>query len=281
MKNIGITPVFAFSKYHHLNLDENGDIFCVEDAVVDHYGCGLPFDQNGRLCVTFNPVIRIDQGVPFAANGNVCFGAGPATRFDQGIAINTNGQLVSANVPPTRKILLFAEDTTISFANGPWDASKVQRIEYKVRCDDLVTNRDIWGTDDGNNYGRFRSLLDFRVFRGGSGGNLGSLDIDTGTIYDVEEKVDPAGTATVTINTIGAQSALVGASGISAGWRIGGRVGGFGWIGSIVDFKIYDATDTLVHFWPIDDNVADGGTIVDVVGGLNGTLTLGSGQWIN
>lgn len=52
------------------------------------------------------------------------------------------------------------------------------------------------------------------------------------------------------------------------------------WAGSIWDVKVYDGDfGLLLHHWPIDDNAMDGGTIRDVVGGLDGTLTLGAGSW--
>jgi len=50
--------------------------------------------------------------------------------------------------------------------------------------------------------------------------------------------------------------------------------------GVIRDFKVFNnAGTTLLHHWPIDDDVEDGGTIVDVVGGANGILVLGDGEW--
>ena len=53
------------------------------------------------------------------------------------------------------------------------------------------------------------------------------------------------------------------------------------WLGTIRDVKVYDSDvgGTLLHHWPIDDGVGDGGEITDIVGGEHGTLTLGTGSW--
>jgi len=64
---------------------------------------------------------------------------------------------------------------------------------------------------------------------------------------------------------------------------IGGQGGTTRYKGPVANFAVYsdEAKDpsNLIHFWAIDDNVEDGGTIIDSVGGDNGTLTLGSGEW--
>ena len=52
-------------------------------------------------------------------------------------------------------------------------------------------------------------------------------------------------------------------------------------IGKIRDFKIWSdfAGNTLIHHWPINTEVGDGGNIPDIVGGEDATLTLGGGSW--
>jgi hypothetical protein len=196
-------------------------------------------------------------------------GALPDMELDFWVA---GGELVRAT-------LLFALDTAIRLPSGPFDASKGSKIEYTVRNDNIAANADIWGVDSGFNYGRMRTA-DFRSFRGNSGGNIGEIAHVQGVQYDVTEEVVTPGTCTVTFDGLGSGDATVGATGADVGpWQIGGRVGGQGIIGVIKDFKIYDESGTLLHHWPINDNVADGGEITDIVGGLHGTLTLGAGQW--
>lgn len=72
---------------------------------------------------------------------------------------------------------------------------------------------------------------------------------------------------------------LVAASGAL---QIGDRSGGSNWNGRIWDVKVFtgDSQDNadLIHHWPI--NEGSGTLITDIVGGENGTLTAGSGTWI-
>lgn len=62
---------------------------------------------------------------------------------------------------------------------------------------------------------------------------------------------------------------------------IGTRQSGAFFTGVIKDVKVYDGliTDPVIHHWPVNDNVTDGGIIKDVIGGLDGILTLGTGFW--
>ncbi|HHJ80410.1 MAG TPA: hypothetical protein ENJ65_02120 [Candidatus Tenderia electrophaga] len=62
-------------------------------------------------------------------------------------------------------------------------------------------------------------------------------------------------------------------------WRVGANESlAEGTIGVIKNIKVYDAPvgGNLIAEWRINDN---SNTIVDSVGGANGTLTLGSGSW--
>ena len=178
--------------------------------------------------------------------------------------------------------LIFGGDTLITIPSGPWDASKVSTVTYTVRMDDYTGNHDVWGTNDGQQFSRFRGpAADFLTTRGGVNDTLLTLITTQGVMYDVTESVAVPGTNDVSLSLIGAEAGTVGAAGVSAGvWRIGDRSGGLPWVGIIREFKIFNAVGTLTNHWPIDDNVGDGGTIVDIVGGLNGILTLGSGSWI-
>jgi hypothetical protein len=174
--------------------------------------------------------------------------------------------------------LNFAADTFIQLPSGPFDASKGSKLEYVCRNDDTTVNRDAWGTDSGQSYGRFRTA-DFRAFRSGTGGNIGAIAHVQGVEYASTEDVATPGTINVTMGALGPASAGVAATGLDTGaWRIGGRLTGTGWVGLIKDFKIYDESSILIHHWPI--NEGSGTNIVDIVGGLNGTLTLGSGTWV-
>jgi hypothetical protein len=182
---------------------------------------------------------------------------------------------------PVRKVLRFGGNTFISIPGAPFDPTKVSKIEYEARMDIRNIDRDSYGSDDATWFTRWRvGLNDYRLFRGGVGPVAAALPHAVNVGYLATEDQDVVGSVEVTLSNVGTATATVGVTGTSLGpWRIGSRVGGNGWVGYIKDFKIYDAVDTLTNHWVIDDNVADGGTILDIVGGTNGTLTLGSGSW--
>lgn len=51
--------------------------------------------------------------------------------------------------------------------------------------------------------------------------------------------------------------------------------------GIIRNFKVFDAEGVLTNEWPLDDNVANGGTIVATTGAVDGSLVLGgSSAWV-
>jgi len=191
-------------------------------------------------------------------------------------------------IPPRDDFeLQFAGDTFIDIPGFPIDASLDSKITYQAERDDSVDHHDVWGADDGNHYGRWRSQEDFRTFRGGLGANLTTLDTTPGIRYFVIEEVIPAGTIKVTISiTEGGTdpnqtSTSIGSTGATTGARIGNRISGNFFTGRIRDFSLFDAGGTEIHRWPIDDNVVDGGEITDVIGSAHGTLTLGTGFWVD
>jgi hypothetical protein len=182
--------------------------------------------------------------------------------------------------PPTIFALHFAGNTFVSFATGPFIAATAVKVEYTARMEDYTSNRDPWGTNTGQNYGRWRNNPDFRMFRNGTGTNF-ALNHVQNTIYTVTEDVTAAGAATITVTGLGTDTGTLGAAINDNGpWKIGTRDAGIPFIGAIKDFKVYH-DDVLVHHWPLVDGVADGGQIEDVVGTLHGTLTMGSGSWVN
>ena len=76
-----------------LNLDSTGAIYAVADGVIDHYHQGLPFDENGRLVVTEDPKVRVDQSIPFSVDGFMCLGDEGISYISQGLAYTALGAI--------------------------------------------------------------------------------------------------------------------------------------------------------------------------------------------
>ena len=186
-----------------------------------------------------------------------------------------------------RKLLNFAGDTVITVAGFSIDLSKVSKYEYSVRVDESVTfNLGIFGyqtVDVGNdfNFSQWRAQGDLRCYRSGVGQDYPISPV-VGTVYiGVQEIWQPAGTLEYVLPpSISFTQTNFGITGIDTGLLIGNDTF-TGWEGILADFKVFDATGFLQNHWPIDDDVIDGGTIVDVAGGQDGILTLGSGEWLD
>ncbi len=200
---------------------------------------------------------------------------------------NVTGSPPDPGPEPIRKVLQFSNKTKIDFATGWCDPSKVHTVEYTARLDGFVAlTADVWRTGDEQSFGRWQPAPAYRVGRTTGGKNIvgPATAFVLGTTYTVTEAIDPPGTATVTFSGLGTASTTgLGTTSIpSPGpWAIGPRFGSDEWNGYIKDFKVKDETGTLIHHWPINDNVADGGTIKDVVGGMDGVLDMQSGSWID
>ena len=178
--------------------------------------------------------------------------------------------------------LTFAPDTVITTpASIDFIASAPGQVfEYNARADDLVTiNLDAWGSSPSVTfYDRWRTNIDLRVFRGNSGGNNILTGFGEGVDLKVTVEMFLAGQARISLNDAVLATQTVGITdALGESLLIGNRPAGNGFNGSIWDFKIYSSPGVLAHHWPIDEG---GGTVIrDIVGGLDGTLTLGGGSW--
>ena len=91
--NIGVGAIVSPIASQGLNIDATGAVYAVSDGVIDHHHQGLPFDENGRLVVTEDPKVRVDQSVPFSADGFMCLGDGGISYVAQGLAYTALGAI--------------------------------------------------------------------------------------------------------------------------------------------------------------------------------------------
>ena len=179
--------------------------------------------------------------------------------------------------------MLFAGDTRIEVNGYSFDNSKLNTIEYSLRLDDWTSLRIPYavGLDP---TATWRDLqLDIRLTRGGINVTLPTLRPVQGVVYiGIQEIHNPVGTLDYILAPGQNDVVTVGTTGISTDLFIcANQAFSSPWIGIVADFKIFDAVGFLQNHWPIDDDVINGGTIVDVAGGQDGILTLGSGQWLD
>ena len=69
----------------------------VEDgAAIDHYHQGLPFSSTGRVCVSLGATVAKvgNGGAPFDANGMLCLSTDPVTNHANGVAYDQQGRIV-------------------------------------------------------------------------------------------------------------------------------------------------------------------------------------------
>lgn len=107
--NIGVAVPVGFTLSQGLKVDEAGAIYAVLDGTINHYNAGLPFNSDGRLVVSNNPQVRVDQGIPFAASGGMSLGGG-IDHYDQSLSYDENSSI------STTLILLGAFSSAFSFA---------------------------------------------------------------------------------------------------------------------------------------------------------------------
>ena len=190
--------------------------------------------------------------------------------------------LVPKRVPfLTVNRLFFAGDTQIVVAAFSLDAAQESKITYACRQDSYDgTDSKAWSVGAGSEILWRLATLDVRCKRGGGAG-APIVSTVIGVVYsEIQEITAPAGTVEFILAPGLSGFAGVAAAGVDNSLQIGAGNGFTSpWIGVISDFKFFDAAGTLINHWPINDDVGDGGTIVDIVGGLDGILTLGSGFW--
>lgn len=93
--NVGTGPVSGEVYNQHLTLDVNGAVFSSTSGAVNHWGCGLPFDVNGRLLVRVAEPDRFDQDIPFTSDNEVAIGDTIAY-IDQGVGFTLTGRLFTS-----------------------------------------------------------------------------------------------------------------------------------------------------------------------------------------
>ena len=179
-----------------------------------------------------------------------------------------------------RKLLLFAVDTFVTVTGFVLDDTKQNTIEYSVRIDNLDANRIPFSFLTGSAHTVLFTPSGMRVNRGGVNSNVNEQFVPGVVYIPVQEIVVPVGTLEYVLAPGQTSTVSVGTTGLNTDLLIGKR-GSDGWVGIIADFKVFDNLGALQNHWVIDDDVIDGGTIVDVAGGQDGILTLGSGSWVD
>ena len=182
---------------------------------------------------------------------------------------------------------LFVKIVQLCLAHAPSqfvrDNLKGDRVEYSVRLDERSANRGLYGFTVGADFTRWRGTQqDVSMNRGTNQANFTSILPVVGIVYlGVQEINLPPGTLEYILEPGVRETVTLGTAGVDRTGLIIGNDSGTGWIGIISDFKVFDDIGTLLNHWPIDDDVIDGGTIVDISGGQDGILTLGSGSWVD
>ncbi len=212
--NVDAGPIVDGIPSQGLIINSSGEIESVLDGTINHHNAGMPFDANGRLCVTSSPVAYIDQGIPFAANGCIPIdGTGPADYINQGLAYKQGGgaisvdpinpqlptqvQNVQLSVPDDNEILVEWD------ANPPADVVTSYTVQYKVDGAEtytevnvgLVTSYTITGLDSGVTY-------DVRVFATNVTGDGPTSQLELITVTGVP----------TAINDLGSTGLIIGAS---------------------------------------------------------------------
>jgi len=197
--------------------------------------------------------------------------------------------VVVKEVEPTIPRVLHFRNTKIDTTWNP-DFSTDGRIEFDIQVNTVgFDNDDITGDlgpvgDGANNwYHRYRSARDHRCGSDGSYSN--AINPPDPFVAQQWHHVALAWTAAgLDLSVDGGTHHTYSFTGTAhtGGHQIGYRFGQDGMVGYLKDYKVYDAKigGNLIHHWPIDDDVAQGGEITDIVGSAHGTLTsMGNGGW--
>ena len=200
----------------------------------------------------------------------------------------TRGDELRAYQPTQLRVpeLQFAGDTFITLPDASVIVnSGTDRFSYTFRADDLSSNRYIWNSADDIDFDRISlDTTRWGTRRGNILVNYSALGgLQEGVEYELFARWGPVQTLEPQIPGVGSGSsaAFDGTDNTGGTWWIGKRdlSPGEEWIGMIKDFRIFNSAGVVVHHWPINDGVADGGLIRDIIGGQDGVLTLGAGSW--
>lgn len=95
----GSGPVATPYYFQHLMLDDVGAVYTVnlaQAALPIHYGAGIPFDNDGRVVISANSVVRVTQGIPFANNGAIArIALGTIDHISQDLAYTSTNHLIT------------------------------------------------------------------------------------------------------------------------------------------------------------------------------------------
>lgn len=160
-------------------------------------------------------------------------------------------------------------------------------VEYICNLDSDIGNSDMYSNSGNSIYTRWRGSSDgFRMRWGGTGPNVIFAGLTVSAWFHVKEVHNIVANSTkVTVTNLATDTviydATVGSFGV-AGSITDFRIGNafdlsnpfYGYIGN---FKIYDATDTLIHCWRIDEGT--GTTITNECSAYDGTVNGTAYSW--
>lgn len=167
------------------------------------------------------------------------------------------------------------------------DSTVAGRFEITARLDAILGINQFFFDDFNSN--------NFRIFHNGANNQWRSRIFPSASLtdrVDLQDTVERTHVFSWDANGLNPEWSIDGATVPTAtvtsqltmtGGLVIGNNNGFatGIIGAAKDVRFYDAKTggTLLNHWPINEGV--GVDIVDIVGGANGTLTIGSGTWIS
>ena len=185
--------------------------------------------------------------------------------------------------------LQFEEDTSIDLPIG-WDYRDAGRLDITYRLDQTTGGfRAFFGDTSNDNRLAWRDDDDDYTFKIDDSNNTFANPPDeiTRDTYETITLHWPGSGGNISIQVNGGTARSVSGSTniLTDNISLGRNFGSFfnGWKGRLKDVKYYGAgnDEEITNWWKIDDNVANGGTITDILGGEDGTLSLGSGSWVD
>ena len=199
--SVGSGPIVGGTNSQGLIINTSGEVESVLDGTVDHHSAGLPFDVDGRLVVSANPIAYFSQSIPFTAGGAVAFGGDTTGDYvNQGVAYKDGGGLVSTDPQgdtPGQVQNLVLTTPFNNEINAAWDAVvsvpavTSYTVEFRVLGSmaawtqvnvGLLLTLDITGLDSGVTY-------EVRVFATNASGDGPYSTIQTDTAEGLPQPI--------------------------------------------------------------------------------------------
>lgn len=244
----------------------------------------------GAIPITFahTTITGTWQTNPSNTSAGVALNTFTPTTTEAGIIAVSASGLTGASTPITATPpeqaayeLRFNADTSIAIpAAVALAADEDYTIEIEFKRISSSGRRDIWSANAGENYLQCRLAEPTNRMRSdrSTGGKNWAATLWTPDVWHkwVERWVTADERLFVELDGDQPDNWQFLGSAAMSSFIIGAGGAGENFIGYIREFIIRNAAGVIIHRWKIDDNSA---TIVDSVGGQNGTLTIGTGAW--